>query len=77
MTLQRILDRMPDSAPATTAERRIALLRREAKDTRPEERIRIREHVGNVGLETDRRFSATRANIPGLLQDPEKTDPPS
>ena len=77
MTLQRILDRMPDSAPATTAERRITLLRREAKDTRPEERIRIREHVGNVGLETDRRFSATRANIPGLLQDPEKADPPS
>lgn len=76
MTLQRLLDRMPDSAAATTAERRLALLRREAKDHRPDERIRIRQHVGNVGLDTDRRFSATRANIPGLLQDPEKPDSP-
>lgn len=71
LALGRLMERLPGSLAAEAAERRIALLRVEAGSGPEEPRIRIRQKVGNVGLETPRRFSARRANIPGLLPDPE------
>ena len=72
MALGRLIERMPGSPAAEAADRRIALLRVEAGGAPEAPRIRIRQKVGNVGLETGRRFSATRANIPGLLPEPEE-----
>lgn len=75
MALGRLIARMPGSPAAEAAERRIALLRVEAGGGAEAPRIRIRQRTGNVGLETGRRFSATRANIPGLLPEPEEERP--
>lgn len=71
LVLERLVERMPGSPAADAAARRMALLRVEAGSRQETPRIRIRQKTGNMGLETARRFSARRANIPGLLPDPE------
>jgi tetratricopeptide (TPR) repeat protein len=76
LALQRILHAFPGSPAADAAERRITLLRVESTSKPETPKVRIRRTTTNVGLATDRRFSARRANIPGLLPDPEVPDAP-
>lgn len=75
MVLDRLIQRMPGSPTAEAAERRLALLKLEASSKPEAPKVRIRKTTRNVGLETNRRFSARRANIPGLLPDPEAAEP--
>lgn len=71
LALQRILDQFPGSAAAEVASRRITLLKVEKGDA-DAPTLKLGEPTGNVGLATERRFSARRANLPGLLPEPEE-----
>jgi len=76
LVLERIIERFPGSAGAALASQRLSTLARSAAGTRTETTIRLGNYGNNVGLQTERRFSATRANLPGLYQDPEVAPDP-
>jgi hypothetical protein len=58
------------------AAQRLSIIRLGLAPVSAEPTLRVGPPTGNIGLKTDRRFSATRAHIPGLLPDPEATDSP-
>lgn len=75
LALNRIIERFPGSAGAHVAAQRLSLLKLEVARGAEEPTLHLGPATGNVGLATARRFSATRANLPGLLRDPEAPDP--
>lgn len=76
LALERIIERFPGAAGAHMAAQRLSIIRLGLAPVAAEPTLRVGPPTGNVGLQTDRRFSATRAHIPGLLPDPEATDSP-
>jgi hypothetical protein len=77
LTLERIIERFPGSAGATQASQRLSTLSLGSRATRTEPTLRMGSYEEKPGLQTERRFSATRANLPGLYRDPEAPlDPP-
>ena len=78
LALQRIIERFPGSAGAQLASQRLSVIQRDISVHRPEETLKLGPRLGNIGLDTERRFSAKRANLPGLLPEPEteETAPP-
>lgn len=77
LALERIIERFPGSAGAHMAAQRLSVIRLGLAPASAEPTLRVGPPTGNIGLQTDRRFSATRAHIPGLLPDPEASDTPS
>lgn len=75
LALNRIVERFPGSAGAHVATQRLSLLKLELARGAEEPTLHLGPPTGNLGLTTDRRFSATHANLPGLLRDPEAPEP--
>jgi len=75
LALNRIVERFPGSAGAHVAAQRLSLLKLEVARGAEEPTLHLGPPTGNLGLATDRRFSATHTNLPGLLRDPETPEP--
>lgn len=77
LTLERIIEQFPDSAGAIQASQRLTTLSLGSRAIRSEPTLRMGTYEAKPGLQTERRFSATRANLPGLYRDPDAPlDPP-
>ncbi len=77
LTLERIIGQYPGSAGAIQAAQRLTTLSLASRAIRSEPTLRLGTYEEKPGLQTERRFSATRANLPGLYRDPEAPlDPP-